>query len=102
MLSSYIFLAVMIALFVLYIVFCREKSVIFALGLVWFLVDISTRALSVFVFSNLEIFVDLRYFNVVNLSIALNVLRNIEAVFLFAITICYFISRKRKQNSIQP
>lgn len=94
MLSSYIFLAVMIVLFAIYILICHEKSVIFCLGIVWFLLDIAARIFSIIMFSNINALVESGYYS--NCTAVITNMRFFEVVLLLAITFSYFKFRKSR------
>lgn len=94
MLSSYIFIALIVLLFVLYIIIRREKSAIFCLGVAWFLLDITARIFSVITFSNINTLIEAGYY--FSCTVVITVMRLFEVVLLLAITFNYFKFRKRK------
>lgn len=96
--TSYVFLGIIIALFVLYIILCHEKSTLFYLGVAWFSVDIIIRIASIVYFSLITSIDTAVIFDYVNKSsIILNGLKNLRVLLLFLIVIFFFIRNKNKR-----
>ena len=101
--STILFGLVLIVLFIVYLARFREKSLLFALGVCWFSIEIISRIAYLVVYEIANVSTDVfgdDFFELVNrMNIGSVWIRIVEYVLLFLIVLCFFVQRQKEKKS---
>lgn len=100
---STVFDLVLIVLFIVYLVRFREKSLLFALGVCWFAIEIISSIAYLVIYEIAQVSTDVfgdDFFGFVNrMNIGSVWIRIVEYVLLFLIVICFFVKRQKEKKT---
>lgn len=101
--STIVFDLVLIVLFIVYLVRFREKSLLFALGVCWFSIEIISSIAYLVVYEIATVSIDVfgdDFFEFVNcMNIGSVWIRIVEYVLLFLIVLCFFVQRQKEKKA---
>ena len=101
--STIVFDLVLIVLFIVYLVRFREKSLLFALGVCWFAIEIISSIAYLVVYEIATVSTDVfgdDFFEFINcMNIGSVWIRIVEYVILFLIVLCFFVKRQKEKKS---
>ncbi len=96
--SDIVYIVMLVALFVLYCIKFREKTVQFILGVIWFYLEIIRKVFTTIFFGSLVELKEssLNLYNFVNnFALVMNLVRDVECILLFCIVLSFFVLRRK-------